>query len=120
MIIGEIRDALPRVEITLLGNSGPVSVEVTVDTAFNGYLTLPPDILQQLGASPSIRVRNQLASGGEEYAVAAIVMLQWFDEVIPTEAIVYRNQPLLGMALLNGFHIDIEATEGGQVIIEPL
>ena len=120
MIIGEFRDGPPYIELPLVGNSGTVTIEVIVDTAFNGYLTLPPDILQQLGASPSIRVRNRLASGGEEYAVAAIVTVNWFDEILPTEAIVYRNNALLGTALLDGYHIDIEATEGGQVIVEPL
>jgi hypothetical protein len=36
------------------------------------------------------------------------------------EAIVYNNNPLLGTALLNSSHIDIEAIEGGEVIFAPL
>lgn len=79
MIVGEFQDGLPRVTLTLPGQRGAVEVEFVVDTAFNGGITLPPDILQQLGFSPTVRVRNRLASGGEEYASAAMVRVDWHD-----------------------------------------
>jgi hypothetical protein len=34
--------------------------------------------------------------------------------------LVLETNPLLGTLLLDGCHIDIEATEGGEVVIEPL
>jgi clan AA aspartic protease len=120
VIVGEFRDDLPRVVISVQGRSGNLSVEFVVDTAFDGDITLPSALIQELGITPDSRVRSRLASGLEEYAVVATVTVFWHNGATPVEAIVYNNNPLLGTALLNGSHIDIEAIEGGQVIIEPM
>jgi hypothetical protein len=56
----------------------------------------------------------------EEYAVATTVTVLWHDGATRVEAIAYNNIPLLGTALLSGSHIDIEAVEGGQVVVESL
>jgi predicted aspartyl protease len=120
VIVGEFREDLPRVVLQIQGSRGQREIEFILDTAFDGGLTLPAGILQEIGAIPNTRIRSRLASGVEEYAVAATVAVRWHVGWAATEAIVYDNNPLLGTALLNGSHIDIEATEGGQVLIEPL
>jgi predicted aspartyl protease len=120
VIVGEFRDDMPRVVLTLQGRTGTRSIEFILDTAFDGDITLPSALLHELGGTPDSRVRSRLASGVEEYAVAATVAVRWHDGLTPVEAIVYNNNPLLGTALLNGSHIDIEAVEGGQIVIEPM
>ncbi len=119
-LVGVFQEGMPRVEVTLYGVRGVVTVECILDTAFNGDLTLPPSVLQELGVIPSTRIRNRLASGGEEYAAAGVVQVEWMGTLRYAEAIAYRNNALLGTALLDDCHIDIEATEGGEVIVEPL
>jgi len=100
MLVGVFRDGMPRVEITLHGERSAVTVECVLDTAFNGDLTLPPAVLQELGVTPTTRIRNRLASGGEEYAAAGVVTVEWMGVRRFVEAIAYRNNPLLGTALL--------------------
>ena len=35
----------------LAGDQSPISIQAVVDTGFNGFLTLPIDVLNTLGAS---------------------------------------------------------------------
>ena len=51
MIFGHVRDGFPRIMLTLLGPNGSVNVEFIVDTAFDGELSLPGNILIQLQAT---------------------------------------------------------------------
>ena len=77
-----------------------MSVEFIVDTAFNGNITLTPDILQQIGATPNSRVWNRLASGSEDFTVAADVTIEWLNGALSAQAIVYRKKPSLAQGFL--------------------
>ena len=50
MILGHVRDNLPRVRLTLPGLTGPLTIEFIVDTGFDGELSLPASVLRQLDA----------------------------------------------------------------------
>ena len=45
MILGHVRDYMPRVSLLLPGVNGLVSVEFILDTGFDGELSLPPSLL---------------------------------------------------------------------------
>jgi predicted aspartyl protease len=48
------------------------------------------------------------------------VGIMWNDEVTTVEAQEAEVDPLLGMALLEGYHLGVDVREGGSVSIEPL
>ena len=120
MIVGTFRDGTPRVTLAVSGSRGTREIEFVVDTAFTGALSLPPGILQKIGAIPDNRVRCRLASGVEEFAAAATVSVGWLRGDLSSEAIIYENNPLIGTALFDDCLLTVEATEGGEVVIEAL
>ncbi len=120
LIVGAFRDRLPLVLLTLEGRSGSLTVEFVLDTGFDGYVTLPQEVLRRLGATESGQQKSRLADGSIKTSVVYTVIVNWDGDLVEAEALAAENNPLLGTLLLDGFHIDIEATEGGEVIIEPL
>jgi clan AA aspartic protease len=121
VIIGEYRRGFPRVVLTLPDESGGgVDVEFIVDTGFEGYLTLPARTMRLLEAFSSGTQTSMMADGSYRVGALYELTLDWQDEAVTAEVLVLEGNPLLGGALLNGCRISIDATEGGEVVIEPL
>lgn len=92
-----------------------------LDTGFQGQIALPDALLRELGVAAvrePILVRH--ADGGIRRADAYSVLLQWEGRWREVEVLAQGNDPLLGTEAFEDCHVDIEATEGGEVIIEPL
>lgn len=120
MIFGLVRGYSPRIRHILRGLRGSIEVEFVVDTGFEGELALPPALLRQVEAN-FLEVRFVLmANGQEEQHSVYTITLDWNDEPRPTEVLALDGNPLLGMLLIDGNHLHIEATEGGEIMIEPL
>jgi clan AA aspartic protease len=121
MIRGHVRDYLPRVILSLPGRDGDeVSVEFTVDTAFDGDLALPSRLLSQIEATYLRQRILRLADGSTQSRPYFEIILDWHDEQRPTEIAVLENDPLLGAVLLDGCHVGIDMIDGGEAVIEPL
>ena len=101
-------------------DGGQQEIEAVIDTGFTNYLTLPYAVISNLGLVWDGQQTGTLADGSEQlfdYYTASVV---WDDEtiVIPVNAI--DSEPLVGMALLEGYDLHIEIVEGGAVTIERL
>lgn len=96
------------------------AIEAVIDTGYNGFLTLPPDLLEQLNL-PFLRSSRAILGDGStiEFDIheAAVV---WNDGLrrIPVDAA--DVSPLLGMGLLYGHELSIEVVEDGSVVIRSL
>lgn len=117
------REALLPLTLIPLGASVQegIEVEAVVDTGFDGELTLPLGLIQRLGYPYAGFTSGTLADGsavrldyyegrllwhsGEERAVVVLT---------PGEA----GDPLVGMALLRGSRLTIDAVPGGVVRVE--
>lgn len=119
MILGHVRDYLPRVSLTLPGIRGPLSVEFVADTGFEGDLSVPSALLSRLDASFFKERHLQLADGSIITRLAYFIDIDWGGEVRPTEVMVLENAPLLGAILMNESHLDADMRAGGEVVIEP-
>lgn len=119
MILGHVRDYMPRVSLTLPGVRGPVTVEFIVDTGFEGDLSVPSALLLRLDASFFKERRLQLADGSVIVRQAYFIDLDWGDAIRPTEVMVLENTPLLGAILMDESHSDSDMRTGGEVVIEP-
>ncbi len=120
MTTGKVTAQLrPTIEVALQNQAGQMrTVEVTVDTGYNGEILLPPDIIQSLA----------LASAGETPAVLAdgtIVLLPMYEGYVRWKGILRRatideadSDPLVGMAFLKGHRLTVECVPTGLVIIE--
>ena len=109
----------PQVSIPVSGTDRTFrTVEVVVDTGFTGHLTLPERTITQLGLRFLGERRAELADGKHVTYSIYGAMARWHDQ--DRTMLVHRSEsrPLLGMALLNGSRLTVEAWEGGDVAIE--
>ena len=102
------------------GAGRPRSMEVVLDTGFTGYLTLPPESIRQLEL-PSVGQRTFELANGELYDFQVYIgSVSWHGR--PSDVLVLNSDsaPLLGMALLWGSRVTVDALTDGQVTIEDL
>ena len=108
----------PWVEIFIEDGKGELrSCRVIVDTGFTGWLTLTPDLIQALGL-PKLRERDTaLATGSIEKLsyYGSRVLLR--GRLIPVGIYQTNHKPLLGMQLLKGCRLTVDAWDGGNVSI---
>jgi clan AA aspartic protease len=118
MILGHFRDHLPRVTLPLPGSTGPLPVLFIVDTGFEGDLALPSNILHQLDTQPLFLSLRALGDGTLRECSVHQLVWEWNDEPRTVEVLVLEHNPLLGTMLLEGCHLAVDMTEGGEVVIE--
>lgn len=95
-------------------------VEAILDTGFSGSLTLPPEVIQALGLPFRSRASAILADGSEaQFDIFAVTVI-WDGRPRNSLVEAAETDPLIGMGLLYGFNINIQAVDGGKVTIEGL
>ena len=121
MITGvvEVREA--RVELQVHGPEGRNQrLNAVIDTVYTASLSLPPAVISSLGLRWQSIGRGILADGSECLFDVFEAEMDWDDEqtrVLVDEA---DTDPLIGMALLSGFELNIQIRPRGQVIIRKL
>ena len=120
MILGHVRDNLPRLMVTLQGHEGPVNIEFIVDTAFEGDLALPLSVLNRIQTTFDGDRRVRLADGTFRRRPHFEVSIEWEGEERLAEVVLMENEPLLGVELMEGYLLQVEITDGGEVSLEPL
>ena len=106
------------VALVVRGPSGRTQqIEAVVDTGFNGLLTLPKVLIVDLGLPFISTGRATLADGSEAtYDVYEAAVL-WDGHPRYVEAAATGNTPLIGMLLLDGHDLSVQARDGGHVVI---
>ena len=113
------RQAVVAVDI-IDGQGHARTVDFVLDTGFTGYLTLPAASIRQL-ALHSVGQRTFELANGELFDFEAyLATVNWHG--IPADALVLESDstPLLGMTLLWGSRVTLDALAGGDVVIEDL
>lgn len=120
MIQGVVNsDYEPVVSLTVQGPSGQSQeIEAVVDTGYNGYLTLPPDLVAELGLVYRDRGRAILADGSEAFFDIYDVAVLWDSRPRNTRAGAADTTPLVGMRMLDSHDLSIQVRSGGRVTIE--
>ena len=95
-------------------------IEAVIDTGFNGFLTLSPALVRQLGLPRIGQSRVLLASGKEEILDLYEVTLLWDGQWRTVETDAADTDALVGMSLLYRYSLSIQAVEGGHVVIASL
>ena len=120
MIAGTVanREALIELEVANRGQS--IATTAAIDTGYNGYLTLPLELITALELSFAGYRSGTLADGSTVVLDVYLGTVTWHEvqkEVLAAQA---AGRPLIGMSLLLGSRLTIDAVEGGDVVIEPL
>jgi clan AA aspartic protease len=122
MITGVVtasRQAIIR--LTVRGAEGQEQeIEAVIDTGFDGTLTLPPALIETLGLVWRSRGRVLLADGSESLFDIYETVVVWDGEPRRIAVDEADIDPLVGMSLLYGYELIVQAREGGTVSIQPL
>ena len=120
MISGTVtgdREIMIQLDV-LAANQSAVSVQAVVDTGFNGFLTLPINVLNALDASSAGTRRAELGDGNLVELDVYVVKVKWHDENRDVLGLQTEATPLVGMSLLWGSRVGFDAQDGGAVTIE--
>jgi clan AA aspartic protease len=95
-------------------------IDAVIDTGFTGFLTLPYEMIAALSLSWVGSDRGTLGDGSETTFEVYEATIIWDGQFrsIPVNAA--ETDPLVGMSLLYGYNLQIQAIEGGIVRIEAL
>ena len=95
-------------------------VDTVIDTGFSGFLSLPSAIIVALNLPWSASDIATLGDGSEtlfDLYTATVIWDGQYREIYVAES---ETEPLLGMSLLYGYRLQVDAIEGGGVKIEAL
>ena len=95
-------------------------IKAVIDTGFTASLTLPIDVIATLELVCFAQQEGMLGNGEvhlfDVYEGAVI----WDGQVKTIEINESNSDPLIGMALLEGYELRIESIAGGSVTIQAL
>jgi clan AA aspartic protease len=122
MITGFVTDR--REAVIRLRVHGPAGqdqeIEAIIDTGFDGWLSLPPSVIAQLGLTWRQRGRALLADGRESVFDIYEATVDWDGNArrVPVDAA--ETFPLVGMSLLEGYELIVQVQRGGNVALSAL
>ena len=118
MIFGRVSMRHAIVPLTLRGSAGQGDADFFLDTGFAGFMTLPPEAILKLGLIYLGPQHASLAEGSRVLLNVYRLTVLWDGEERDIEVLEMDGAPLIGMSLLDGYEVRIQAIEGGLVIIE--
>lgn len=98
-------------------NQNVQAIEAVIDTGFTGFLSLPSAIITTLNLPWSASDIVTLGDGSEtlfDLYTAVVIWDGQYRDIYIAEA---ETEPLIGMAMLYGYRLQIDAVEGGLVRI---
>ena len=95
-------------------------VDTVIDTGFNGFLSLPSEVINRLGLSWTISNSVTLGDGSQTVFDFYTGTVIWDGQYRQVDIAESETEPLLGMAMLYGYRLQVDAIEGGTVKIEAL
>jgi clan AA aspartic protease len=99
--VDEFLRALVDVAVRPTESGAPRVLTVWVDTAFNGCLVFPQDMIEELGLQQEAATEAILADGSRVTLESFVCYVEWFGDVLPAQVIGNNGKlPLLGTELL--------------------
>lgn len=96
-----------------------VEIQFVVDTGFEGFLTLPPDVVVKLGLPYVAKIQANLADNSKVTTNAYALKIVW-NGVERDVIVLAMGRPLIGTALLEDSHLSIDFYEGGTVLVDEI
>ncbi len=122
MMFGSVNNNCEAIIKVVVGRIGSpkIAVDAVIDTGFTSFLSLPISLITDLELPWHYRDIGTLGDGSEVIFEIHKASVIWNgqDQIIDVAA--SDADPLVGMGLLYGFKLQIEAIEGGRVTIESL
>jgi clan AA aspartic protease len=120
MIVGLVKKREAVIPLTIRGSAGSLEIEAVVDTGHTGWLTLPPQVIAQLGLRWNGFGQGTLADGSVVYYDLYSAKVLWNGRVRRVRVSELVAAPLVGMSLLRGSEFKMLTRSRGRVTIKPL
>jgi clan AA aspartic protease len=106
----------------VVGNSNRQlqAIDAVIDTGFNGFLSLPYPIITTLNLPWSGSDFVTLGDGSETLFDLYTAVVIWDGQYHEIDIAASETEPLLGMAMLYGYRLQVDNVEGGIVKVEAL
>ncbi|MEM9217210.1 MAG: clan AA aspartic protease [Cyanobacteria bacterium P01_F01_bin.150] len=95
-------------------------LQAVIDTGFTGFLSLPLSTIESLELPWIFRDAATLGDGSEVLFAMYRATVIWHGKYQVVDVAASEAEPLVGMSLLHGSKLQIEAVEGGIVTIETM
>jgi clan AA aspartic protease len=89
-----------------------------IDTGFNGWLSLPPDLITKLNLRWKRRGRAILGDGSECIFNVYEAVIIWDGNYLTIPIDEADSEPLVGMSLMEDYQLMVQVFEGGNVEIQ--
>lgn len=96
------------------------SLDFVIDTGFNDYLTLPPQAVSVMNLPLDSSIRARLADGSQVLLPIHLATIVWDNEEKIVPILASGNKPLLGTAMMKGYHLEIDFEDNGLVSLEKI
>ncbi|NET00319.1 MAG: clan AA aspartic protease [Sphaerospermopsis sp. SIO1G1] len=117
MITGIVNADLDAIiPLIIFGSDSKVSRQnAVIDTGFNGWLSLPNNLINQLNLRWKRRGRAILGDGSECVFNVYEAVIIWDGVPIKIPIDEAESEPLVGMSLMQGYQLIIQVFAGGSV-----
>jgi clan AA aspartic protease len=114
-----------RYELTLPlvvsnGNEQRELIKTVIDTGFDGFLSLPSEIIIRLGLPWRTSSIATLGDGSKTVFDFYTGTVIWDGQYRLIDVAESETEPLLGLAMLRGYRLQVDNVKGGIVKIEVL
>jgi clan AA aspartic protease len=121
MIRGTVQNREAIVELEVSGAiQSPQRIDAVIDTGYNGYLTLPNQLVASLQLQFAGHRLGTLADGSVTRLDVYLADITWHGRQRDVLILQATGVPLIGMSLLEGSRLTMNVVAGGEVIIEEL
>jgi clan AA aspartic protease len=93
-------------------------INTVIDTGFDGFLSLPHAIIDRLRLPWTIANMATLADGSQVLFDLYAATVIWDGQYRDIDIAASETEPLVGMAMLYGYRLQVDNIEGGIVKIE--
>jgi len=106
------------ISISIYNSEGKIyTQDAIVDTGFNGWLSLSPDLINQLNLKWKRRGRAILDDGSECVFNVYQAVVAWDGDYLTIPIDEADSEPLVGMSLMEGYQLTVQVFEEGTVEI---
>jgi clan AA aspartic protease len=121
MIFGFVQNREAIVQLAVIGDQQKKQgIRAVIDTGFTGSLTLPLAMIADLELTWFTQQEGFLGDGSRKTFDVYRGTVIWDGQRRVIEVNASDTAPLVGMALLEGFELRVQAYEGGTVAILPI
>ena len=121
MILGMVESGEASIRLKIRGLRGRTrEIPAVIDTGFTGSLTFPPILITALRLRWHRTDRGLLADGSERLFDVYEAKVLWDKKVVDVLVNETDANPLVGMALLDGFELNVHVRDRGKVTIKRL